>query len=66
MQLASPVEFVPFQTDKVDAEQRRPSLVKVGADGQEQQSYRLPYEELQRLGDLFERFKKMGLPNGRY
>ncbi len=66
LQLATRVESRPVQGEKIDEDTRRLTLVKVDPDGQEEDPQPLPEDALQRLNDLFERFKKIGLPNGLY
>jgi hypothetical protein len=66
LQLANRVESRPVQSEKIEEDARRLTLVKVDPDGQEEEPQPLPEDALQRLNDLFERFKKIGLPNGKY
>jgi hypothetical protein len=54
------------QGEQTDRGQRQLTLVRVGPNEEDGEPHALPDDALERLNDLFEKFKRMLLPNGRY
>jgi hypothetical protein len=63
---AQTVDNPPPTGEQTDEGARQLILVRVAADGSESEPHVLPDDALERLNDLFEKFKRMHLPNGHY